>query len=482
MNIGRNQYAIVPSVYETKFKFCKRLEFGKYTALLGDRCNSTLVSFKGWTMLLLGYAIDGENPDRVESEMLSNIALDLNIHANNLFQLTLYWCGRWALFITNDDNDLIVCTDCCALKQVFYSNDVFASQSRYVAYVVDDTVDDDAKAYMEKSMSVEKEYSWPLGFTLYNTVKRLLPNHIYINGNVTRAKIDNYFSSLSRNERVVRVSALLKNTIKAAAFRKKLAVTLTAGWDSRIVFAACNDIKDKVDIVTLKYHNIDDSHIDIKIPKDLCAQYGYDHHLLPCKTLKPDFVAAYKEHSENAHDYWIQMTQSIEDYGYDDWFWTKGSCNEISRNSAGIVYDCQVTAKMLCKLYGIHYCDYSARIIHSWLNDLKSNSKDEQYSLLDYFYWEHRLGSWLAECLNEADIVGETFTPFNTRAYFEMVKNVPVTERVSPYYRFFEGLLDSCGMDLSIPVNPGRYSPIQAKIKCLIKNRLHFIYGILLNR
>ena len=104
------------------------------------------------------------------------------------------------------------------------------------------------------------------------------------------------------------------------------------------------------------------------------------------------------------------------------------------------------------------------------------------YSVLDLFYWEHRLGSWLAECLNEADVVGETFTPFSVRAYFELIKDVPVSERISPDYHFFGEVLKASGMSLDMPVNPHRYDSLSAKMKCLLKNKWHLLYGMILSR
>jgi hypothetical protein len=173
---------------------------------------------------------------------------------------------------------------------------------------------------------------------------------------------------MRQEKRVCAVADLLKKMIQAASCRTNLAVTLTAGWDSRLVLAACDEVKEKIDVVTLKYHHIADSHIDIQIPKHLCEKYGYIHKTLPCKSLETDFVEAYKVHSENAHEYWMQMTQSVRDYGYEDWFWTKGSCNEVSRNSSGILIFLFIylisfhKANAICSSAGISFLPKENRI------------------------------------------------------------------------------------------------------------------------
>lgn len=481
MKIGRNQYLIVPWYMDNKFQYDTMLKYGFYHVLLGERCRTSITKSSGAEFLLLGYALDAEHPKDKEEDMLNRLATHLTMDADNLSDLTLYWGGRWVLFILRGDS-VISMTDCTGMKQMFYGRNVYGSQSRYVAHALNSDADAKAKNYIKQAMTLDKEYSWPLDTTPYLSVKRLLPNHMYIKGNAVRVCPSEHFATMKTTCRTHLVANLIKKMIEAASYRSNLAVTLTAGWDSRLVIAACDSVKEKIDVITLKYHNMPDNHIDILIPKQICNKYGYSHKILPCNSLDPDFAETYKEHSENAHEYWMQIAQSIRDYGYENWLWIKGSCNEVSRNSSGVLYDWQVNTRVLSKLYGVLLCEYSKKIIRNWLVGAKAYAAKTGYSVLDIFYWEHRMGSWLAECLNEADVVGETFTPFNVRAYFELIKYVPVTERTSPYYRFFVDVLASSGMNLDIPVNPYRYDSIFAKLKCILKNKMHFLYGLILNR
>ncbi len=480
MNIGQNQYIIVPPGYDNKFSFDNKVDFCGYDVLLGEKCRHVLCSCGETNLLLLGYAIDAEAPENSEQNMLQCLAKHLNEDGDNIADLTMYWGGRWAMFISHK-GQFIVTTDCCGLKQIFYASNIFASQSRYVAKAMELSPAISNMTYIRKMMDYDKEYSWPLDSTAYVEIKRLLPNHLYVGGCVKRVQVSNLFGNKTESERIEAVSHLLAKNVRGVSLRNNLAVTLTAGWDSRLVLAACSEVKDKIDVVTLKYNHILDSHVDIQIPSLLCEQLGYEHKVLPCRKSSSEFVQSYKSHSENAHDYWIQMTQCVLDHGYESWMWAKGSCNEICRNSSGILYDWQVNSRILSKLYGLFPCEFSRQIIAKWLKDTRGYAKGSGYSILDLFYWEHRLGSWLAECLNEADVVGETFTPFNVRAYFELIKSVPINERISPDYSFFEKILATCGMDLSIPVNPHRYDSIVAKMKCVLKNELHILYGIILS-
>lgn len=480
MKIGKNQYIILSETQRTMFEAEGCIAFGEKCALLGESCLFSHFKNERGECLLLGYALDAEHKDADASMMLNHFLSEVKADGSNVADITLYWGGRWVLaFII--DGHFFVFQDTCGLKQAFYSNGVIASQSRYVAKAVDAQVDKSSQEYIQHAKSQDKEYSWIFSDTLYSGVQRLLPNHIYCDGAVRRVYATNRFKNLSNKERVDAVADLLRSTVATAASRSKLAVTLTAGWDSRLVLAACKDVSERIEVVTLKYNHIPDSHTDMLIPIELCMRYCHQHRKLDCKPLQEDFVVAYRSHSENAHEYWMQMTQSVQDYGYQNWLWTKGSCNEIARNSSGILYDWQVSANVLSKLYGVFPCAYSRSVLNDWLVEAKTYAKETGYSVLDLFYWEQRLGSWLAECLNEADVVGETFTPFNVRAYFELIKDVPVRYRVSPKYSFFEDVLKANGMDLHIPINPGRYDSMQSKVKCVIKNKFHLVYMCILN-
>lgn len=479
MKIGKNQYLLCPQGSKIMPSYASKLNMSHYDLFLGEDCECTVVEYKGKELSLIGYAINADKPEQPQKTMCFELLSSINDDYSNIGDLTFFWGGRYVL-VVSDGRSLVAMTDACGMKSAFYQDDILASQARYIAEYLGVKDDSAAIDYISKSMKRDKEYTWPLDRTKYKSVKRLLPNHIYKNGRIERFSVRNRYVEYSDDNRANEAARLLQNSVKAAAKLKPLAITLTAGWDSRIVMAAAlPDIK-QYDFVTLQYSHIYDSHQDIQVPKSLCAEYGANHHLLKSRKLNANFVNEYMNHSENGHKYWIQMIQSIRDYGYENHFWTKGSCNEISRNSSGILYNWQVNARILSKLYGIFADSFSKCAIKEWLPGAKQYAKDSGYSVLELFYWEHRLGSWLAECLNEADVVGDTFSPFNVRAYFEVIKGIEVKKRISPFYTFFQNMLTVCSMNTDIPINPNRYDSAIAKINCLVKNKLHLVYNILL--
>ncbi len=484
MDIGRNQYLIAPKDVVSGFDVsCSTtVSFGGYLVYMGEACLCTTVRNGESSVLLLGYVVDAEDERRDTEELLQEFLSTIYTDSSNVADCVKYWGGRWCLLF-EAGGKVNVITDTCGLKQVFYPEQwqklTLASQARYIAELYSLKENNGAKSYISKVLAEGKEYSWPVYATLYDKVKRLLPNHILTEreGNARRYNPSGYWTKVP----VAKMSALLKNQMRVLQNERPCAVTLTAGWDSRLVLAAADMKDDKLRAVTLQYNGVNDNHIDLTVPAAICKEAGVKHDMVRCEPVDAAFEKRYKEHGENAHPYWSQMTYAVERNGYGTYMWVKGSCNEVLRNSSGVLYNWQVTPEMLCKLFQIPCNSFSERVLTEWLKDAKPYCKANGLRLLDLFYWEHRCGSWLSECLNENDLVGETFTPFNCRAYLELGLTVSEAKRTPPHYAMFEEMIKNCGLQVEVPVNSGRYASLKAKMKCLLKNRLHLLYGLVLN-
>lgn len=470
IKIGKNQYLLSEKQDITGYR-CK-IHIDQYYMYLGEACNCFNYKSK---IFVVGYAVDAEKPHYTIEEMCAELDNKL---AQGLIgpESTGDWNGRWIILVLTEQG-IAAWADCCGLKQLFYdgTSSIFcmASQARYIAQLYGYTENPIAKEYLKQAEEMDKEYSWPLDRTAYADVKRLLPNHYILGGRVSRAPLNKEQGS------TLRAAVLISNSLSAVHMLAPLVVTLTAGWDSRLVLSGCSNI-DNYTAVTLKYDWMEPDHQDITIAKKLAMKKKIEHMVIDCGSVSNKFSAEYMKHSENGHGYWIQMAQAVIDGGFSQCFWVKGACNEIIRNSFGVLYNWQVNAKVLCKLFKLPFVPYVIEALNDWLPEAKKYCKTNQISVLDLFYWEHRMGSWLAECLNEADIASEMFSPFNSRAYLENGLSVKCRERISPQYKFFDSMLEKADLKNNISVNGERYQSIKARIKILIKNRFHLLYGVLL--
>lgn len=485
MRIFKNQFLFVPKnvISAQKIECDSTFEIDDYQVFLGKTSNYSFVQNEHGFALLLGYIVDAKGDALEERQLLDSFLSAIAADSRNVADCVCYWGGRWCL-IYRTRNGINVITDTCGLKQVFYytylqnGGITVASQARYVAETYYLKEYKQAKTYIEVAQKIDKEYSWPLDGCLYERVKRLLPNHILKedSNSVERIPIIKLVSEDPASEMAQLLCTQMSNIQK----KGKCAVTLTAGWDSRLVLAAADKKDTKLKPVTLLYLRANEDNLDVRVSREICDKVGLKHNVIPCSEIRPTFKDEYFKHGETPHEYWMQMNQAVVDAGLGEYYWVKGSCNEVLRASSGVLYSWQVSAKLLCKLFGLHYDEYSDAIISKWIGDAKPYCKQYGIGLLDLFYWEHRCGSWLAECLNESDIAGEMFSPFNCRAYIDVGLKVSYQKRVSPHYQLFETILEKTSFNLDIPINQGRYNSVKSKIRCLIKNNLHLLYGLVL--
>lgn len=486
INIDRNQYFFAPKgVIGSNDVTCSRsFLFKDYIVFLGEKCECASVNDEERTALLLGYVIDADKKVFDAEELLHEFIRSIKPDSSNIADCVKYWGGRWVLIFAVGETVNVI-TDTCGLKQVFYYTHnikdslTIASQARYISALYSLGEANGARRYFNSAMRTNKEYSWPANATLYERVKRLLPNHILSDNGSSPIRFAP--TGYKVPKQAVRMAELLKNQMRGMQSHYKSAVTLTAGWDSRIVLATADRKNPNTVTVTLKYDGVSENTLDIEVPKKIAQKEGIEHRTVVCLPTNEAFEKRYKAHGENAHTYWSQMAQAVEENSFKDYYLVKGSCNEVLRCSSGVLYNWQVNASVLCELFQIPYDDFSKRVLTEWIENARPYCNRNGLRLLDLFYWEHRCGSWLAECLNENDLVGETFTPFNCRAYLELGLTVMEPHRTSPDYRLFGEIIKMCGLNTDIPINSGRYSSLKSKFKCLLKNRLHLLYGLVLH-
>ena len=484
MRIGKNQYLLLYGNRED-IECCNRIYFDEYTVFLGEKCDSFICEQDDDRFLLLGYVSNTSSITCNFEAEAKNLLKTISPDCRNVSKITENWGGRWCAFVKKNGK-LLVFGDACSLKQIFYYSGenidciAVASQARYIAEVFNLLPNEDAERYIALAQEKDKEFSYPLNKTRYSFVERVLPNHILDvrNKKVTRMSLQ-FFSNKNTSDIVCHISSILMSGVCSAASARPMAVTLTGGLDSRLLFASCYKSLEKFDVVTLKYSNMrNDSH-DLLTAKEICKECDVKHNVLDCKNPSAEYIDLYCAHAENPHEFWMQTAFGAYDCGYGDFLWCKGSCNEVVSLPNGILKNKNVTPQILCKMFSIPITDFSISAIDKWLLGAKSILRESQISLIDLFYWEHRMGSWLAECLNEYDVIGETFTPFNVRSYINLVYPLDSRLKIPPKYKIFDSMLRESNLDSNrFPINNNKYKSIKAKLYLLLKYKFRKLYSL----
>ena len=437
---------------------------------------------------LLGYAIDPYFPQKKNLDILENIS---NFNAiDEIPKLIHHLGGRFVLLIIFNGR-FIIYNDACGLRSVFYifdNNSLFAaSQPKLLQFVLDiERSENYDEYYNSKYVKNNIEHWIPTGISLFDDVYHLVPNH-YLDSEIKK-QIRFWpvepIGKLSVDYAAEKLSLLLKNSLHAANKRFKLALSLTAGYDSRIILSACKEIKDEIFIYTLQYRDLNLNSNDIKIPKNLAKHLGFEHHLIDCrKEIDEGFAFVYEQNTDIPHlNDWGKIAFGMYLDFPKDHVAIKGNCVEIGRwPYYTLISNDQITSSHLINKF-LPNCKIS--FIHERLDEWYHEVEPLSYlgiNFMNLFYWEQKLGSWQAQSQLEWDIVQEAFTPFNNREIISLMISVDKKYRLHSKYPLFMKMMNKLWDEvLYIPIDPQTsYMEIKKRIKDTLKlwgiDRLKFI-------
>lgn len=437
-------------------------------------CSSFRISKNGTEFVLIGSIIDPNHPTKKVPEILQDIAGSEKIEeiTSNLYSLV----GRFVLIVCTGKSIKIL-NDACGLKTVCYTRfngEIYVASQPLLLKLVckigksKNFYDYYNSDYVKKSI----EHWIPSGTSLYENVFSLVPNHYLCSDSLNQIR---YWPTTSIREENLEKSLnkfceVLEKTMRAAANHFKLAVSLTAGWDSRAILSGCKDISNKIWCYTLQYRGLSSGSSDLKIPAKVSSRLGLKYNVIDCrKELDKDFAAVYSKNSDMSHvDDWGKIAHGML---YDfpaDRIAVKGNCAEIGRcyyypSGSHPMY--KTSSPLLDLEEHRGNIEFIRTAIGNWFEEIKD--KLYGYDLLDLFYWEQRMGSWQAQSQLEWDIVQDAFTPFNNRELIDLMLQVNPKYRCAPNYSFFKKAIKKLWLEtLSEPINP--MSPM-AKVKSTTK-------------
>ncbi len=200
----------------------------------------------------------------------------------------------------------MVFNDAIGSRRVFFTDLRFTrelwccSEPSLIADILDLKVDEDAASYLAAAVKIDPEYWWPGESTLYKGIRHLLPNH-YLDlntGKTGRYWPSRNLSMLPLDVVVRRCSFLLRGLLASAANRFNLMVTLTAGWDSRLVLAASKDIRHQLSYMTLRQAGEPDDDPDITVASKIASKLELRHQVVSAhQTVDENFRELFTKHS-----------------------------------------------------------------------------------------------------------------------------------------------------------------------------------------
>ncbi len=417
------------------------------------------------SITLLGFILDPENPDAGNQEIIERMVLSIG-SLSDVIECTAEFGGRWIL-IVKIGNDRLLLHDPVGMRQVFYT-DVdqiqglwCASQPGLIAEMLDIPLDQEAYEFIKNLQLTYNEYWVPGDASLYKEIKHLLPNH-YLNlntGQCCRYWPNRNLAMQPIDDAVDKISKTLDGLMQSAANRFELTLALSAGWDSRLVFAASKVISHRLSYYSIIKPGMTRNHPDIDIPARLLAKLGLKHDIVECDSeLDADFSENFYKIAPMAHEVVLPRMQVLLKHYNLSKVAVTGGISEVARCHYRLPGDAPLSVAALPQIasmakIGDH--PFAIKLLERWFEGL-----DAGYNLnpLDLFMWEQDFGNWLAMIYLEFDIAWkDIFTPFNTRNLLLDMLSVEERYRRPPDYQLYRRLIIKMWPELlSEPINPHR--------------------------
>jgi hypothetical protein len=415
------------------------------------------------TLTLVGYVIDPEHPDRDDRRILESL-LETSGFSDAPFEPTDRLGGRW-LMVLDGPTDTIAFSDPGGLRQFFYARETTgggvhgASEPGILGEELGFDLDGESESFRASpGFERNQEYWWPGDASPFAEVKRLLPSFFV---SLRTGRSERYWpaSPLTESDPETTLRLLadrLPAMMRGIVRRGDVAVTITAGLDSRMVLAACRDILDEFHFVTVQQAGMPSTHADLDVPRRLAGRIGFEHRIVQSADRVRDGVrAGIRDGVLFFHEKWLRDAQGILDAYEQRMISVVGSMGEVGRLFYGdrlpggrpVTTDGLVGAAKL----GDH--PFARHHFQRWLETLE---QPLDYNVADLFYLEQRAGRWMASSqLEFGHVWRDVFAPFNSREILTSLLAVPEASRRPPRNQLFTDLVVRLWPEaLSEPINP----------------------------
>jgi hypothetical protein len=426
------------------------------------------------TCTLIGFLLDPTRPQASDKDILRNL-LARHDTLEALVAATSPLGGRWAM-VLQDGARTVVCHDATGQRQVTYAQTadhgtVCASHAGLLAHVLALRPDPAALDYIRSRGESDFEVYWlPGDRTLYREARALLPNHT----------LDLQTGCAMRHwpvadtprplplpiaEATACSLATLRGLFDAARNRAPLAVSMTAGWDSRLMLALSRPVRDQLYGFTLTYPHLSLASRDVAVPARLLKQLGLQHHLIryPDK-IDPEFKALFRQSTPSGSTAYCADAQAMHAQYPQDRLCLTGDVAEIVKCHYRLpgVPDHTITPQQLAEVCRLEPHPLVLEALAEWRAGVPANSA---IPLLDLFCWEQMAGRWQAQIRAEYDIAQESFAPLNCRTLLLTVLAIDEAQRQGPAYPFFRGLIEQLWPEvLGVPVNPPETTSLKRRV------------------
>jgi hypothetical protein len=422
---------------------------------------------------MVGNWYDYRNPKADNQNLLSKAVESGDLP--NFFEETFSYSGTYIVFVLIGNN-LSIFSDLHALNSLFYQyegKNFSAASDPALFKLITELNFTENKSYQE-TINTSQGKIWgccPGTDTGFRNLYRLLPNYyLDVERRIQKRFFPKVpFESQTLQQAVPKIAEILSGYLKAASHRKPLALALTAGWDSRLLFAASLELDD-VYYYTL-YHPYSDIE-DTKTAEELCALVDKTHHQLSNQeknnSLELERVIDESVFKPIKSD--ICLMQNFYHHRLDKYLDICGITGEGLRglHNRGLnINKVRTAAGML----GFKESLYLREELRNWFIKNKQFCLTHGINYLDLIYSEMYYSVVKAKNYRTFAHCVDTFTPYNSRELYAVCSGVPAKAKYPYDSTLMKEVIKSFDPDLlSIPFNRHK----SKAIKLLVKTRLYY--------
>ena len=420
------------------------------------------------TVVMLGFALHPINAHWSDQEIVNHLSkLDEQSFLEELSILN----GTYRIFRAEGKN-VSIYHDAATSGKIFYKfleNKLIVGSDQRILEDVFKLKKDDSEIALKfyNSDFFKNRETWFGNLTPYKDLFQLLPNYKICSD---LGKVIRYFPLYPLQKKELKEVAsqskkIIEGYYQAAANRFDLKVSMTAGWDSRILLAASKPYVNNAQYYTFLRYNINETHFDVVTAQQMAKDFGLDHFLLP------DEMVHQKEIEE-----WMRQNlallstercrhmMDLKDRGTGNPIAVLGTLSEVVKNYLENVP--VHTGKELVAALHFPAFEYLEEYFQSWLEENREYLQKLGYSFMDFAHWEQDITNFAGQGLCYHNLVLPAFTPFNSRMLLNTMLSVNAKYRDQHYNELYVEIIKEMWPDLlAYPINPGRKAKLIALAK-----------------
>lgn len=462
MFLSRFQYIISNFPFKETLKNGKVFSRQNFHIQVHKSCSDNLV-IRGNT-IFFGECFDFEHPEHNHETIVTSIdQLSSDDRVEKINKLT----GQF-IFIFLHENTPLIFNDAAGQLEVFiYHSEeklLVSSQPQFIQHYNKEMSEsaENIPAYIrEKKINL-------FGTTPVPGISKLVPNFYY---DVREKKSERFFPIYPLVQETIdeiahKTLRVLEKIFESLTNRKRVALAVTGGWDSRILFAASLKYRDRIDYFIFN-HKTKLCDIDIKIAKQIADTFSiqldiidYD---LSAIILNPEDKSIIWK-----NDIRRQKLAKFTGLHFPDHYNINGTVSEIAKN----FYDPLPNLLSLTDISfiaGAKSGKYETAAVSKWME-----TTNDYLHLLDYIQWENKMPNWSGSARSITNLYFTAISPFNNRYLLTLLLSTEREARDKYFHTLYRKILNSADPRLTIiPINP---IPKQNWIKTMKKAGIYPLY------